>query len=131
MLCQEEYSSFITLVNHSLLMFIMGYPMPSTCFCTTSGKHNFCIYNRFLTLPILKLFQSYTLPILHSSNPTPFQSYTLPILQPFQSYNLPILQPSNLKVFQSYTLPILQSFNLTLFQSYTLPILHSSNPTLF
>ena len=78
-------------------------------------------------------FQSYNLPMLHSSNLTLFQSYTLPILHPsnptlFQSYTLPILHqsytlsiihPSNLKLFQSYTFPIL------LFQSYILPILHS------
>merc|ERR1739836_115541 len=49
------------------------------------------------------LFQSYTLPFLHSSNPTLFQSYTLPILH-----------PSNPTPFQSYTLPILHFSNLTL-----------------
>ena len=87
-------------------------------------------------------FQSYTLPILHSSNPTLFQcnpilfqSYTLPILhssnpKPIQSYTLPILHPLNLTPFRSYSLPILHFCNLTLFRSYTLPILHSSNPTL-
>merc|ERR1712155_292692 len=51
--------------------------------------------------------QSHTLPILHPSNPTPFQSFT----------------------FQSYTIPTLHSSNLALFQSYTLPIIHSFSPT--
>ena len=53
------------------------------------------------------LFQSYTLQILHSSNPTPFKSYTFNPTS-FQSYT-----------FQSFTIPILHSSNLTLFQSYT------------
>ena len=64
----------------------------------------------------ITLFQSYTLPILHSSNPTLFQSYTLPILH-----------SSNPTLFISRTPPILHSSNLKLFQSYTLLILHCSN----
>ena len=74
--------------------------------------------------------QFYTLSILHSTNPTLFQSYTL------QSYTLPISHSSNPTLFQSYTLSILYPFNPTSFQSYscqsfTLPILHSSNLTFF
>ena len=87
------------------------------------------------TLPILTLFksnhtlfQSFTLPIFHSSNLTLLQSYTLSILHSsflhysdqifYQCYTLPIL----------YTLSILRSFNHSLFQYYTLPIF---NLTLF
>ena len=79
-----------------------------------SKNHTF----RFYTLPNsfnIALFQSYTLPVLHSSNPTLFQSYTL--------HNL---HSSNPTLFQSYTLPILNSSTLTLFQSYTLPISKAS-----
>ena len=78
-------------------------------------------------------FQCYTLPILHSSNPTLFQSYTytLQILNPFQSHTLQISHSSNLTLFQSYTLPILHPSNFTPFQSHTHQISHSSNLTLF
>ena len=59
--------------------------------------------------------------LIHNSfNPTVFQSYTLPILH-----------SPNLTFFQSYTLPILHSCKPTLFQSYTLPIPHSFSPTHF
>ena len=82
-----------------------------------------------------------TLPILHSSNPTIFQSYTFQSYT-FQSYTLPISHSFNPTPFPSYTLSILQhpshltlfqshSSYPTLFQSYTLPILHSPNLTLF
>ena len=90
------------------------------------------------TLPILTLFQSYTLQI---------ESYTLPIfhssnLSLFQSFNLPILHSSNHTLFQSYTLhsytiPIKYFFSVTLFQSctlfqsYALSIILSFNITLF
>ena len=79
-----------------------------------SKNHTF----RFYTLPNsfnIALFQSYTLPVLHSSNPKLFQSYTL--------HNL---HSSNPTLFQSYTLPILNSSTLSLFQSYTLPISKAS-----
>ena len=46
------------------------------------------------------------------------------------SHNLPILHSSNLTPFQSNTLSIVHSFNLTLFQSYTLAILQPCNLTL-
>ena len=88
------------------------------------------------TLPILTLFksnhtlfQSFTLPILHSSNHTLFQSYTL------HSYTIPIKYFFSVTLFQSctlfqsYALSIILSFNITLFQSSILhsSILHSSN----
>ena len=87
-----------------------------------------------LALFQFSLFQSCTLPILHSTNIAIVQSYTLPILLSsnltlFQSYTLPILHPSNLTLFHYCTLPILHSSIITLFKYYTLPILHSSNLT--
>ena len=71
----------------------------------------------------LTIYISYTLPIL-----TLFQSYTLQI----ESYTLPIFHSSNLSLFQSYTPPIIHSFNLTLFiltlfRSNIFSVLHSSN----
>ena len=82
----------------------------------------------------LQIFLSYTfptLPVIHPSNITLFQSYTLPFshssnLTLFQFCTFPILHPSDLTLFQSYTLSMLHSFNLTLFKSFTLTLIFQS-----
>ena len=57
-------------------------------------------------------FQSYTLPISHSSNPTLFR---------------PVLHSSNLTLFQSYTLPILHSNTPT--HQHIPTLQHTNTPT--
>ena len=47
-----------------------------------------------------------------------YYTSTLPL---FQSYTLPILHPLNLTPFRNCTLPITHSSSLTLFHYYTLP----------
>ena len=78
-----------------------------------------------LALFQFSLFQSCTLPILHSTNIAIVQSYTLPILL---SSNLALFQVYNLTLFQSYTLPIKHSSNPPLFQSHTLPMKKCDKP---
>ena len=69
-----------------------------------------------------RLFQSYTIPILHPSNLTHFQPYTPPMIHP-SNLTLPIIHSSNPTLFQSYTLSVLNSSN-PIFKCFTLPILH-------
>ena len=69
-----------------------------------------------------RLFQSYTIPILHPSNLTHFQPYTLSMIHP-SNLTLPIIHSSNPTLFQSYTLSVLNSSN-PIFKCFTLPILH-------
>ena len=72
------------------------------------------------------LFQSYTLPILHSSNLTLFKSYTLTLLHS-DTITLWHSDALNLTLFQSYTLTLLHSDTLTLWHSDTLTHLHVNN----
>ena len=67
-------------------------------------------FNLKLFSILLTLFQSYTVPIVHSSNFTLFQFYILPILH---SYILPTIHSSNLTLpMQSYTLAVVGAFSV-------------------
>ena len=76
------------------------------------------------TVSILHTSNLVYLPMLHSSNLALFQSYILPILHT-SNLRLSTLHSSNLTLFQSYTLPYYPFSILHSPPPYTLATLHS------